>query len=232
MPAEFVIFDFDGTLFDTHQAISHSIKLTFDTLLPESTPLESEVQKLIGGGWGLQNVLRTLHPSPSSFNEDEWVSTYRRIYNDHGQKLVSPFAGAKELLENLSSRGIPIAIISNKGVAAVEAALENNSLENFIPRDLIIGDNTPGATRKPDPGSFANVLKPALSARGFPTDLDMSKVLVVGDTEADLKFASNIGGAKSIWCRFGYGDKEKCENLGPGFKIDELSEVEKIVNVL
>jgi phosphoglycolate phosphatase len=201
-------------------------------LLPESTPSESEVQKLIGGGWGLQPVLKALHPSPDSFNEGEWVSTYRRIYNDEGQKLVSPFVGAKDLLENLDARGIPIGIISNKGVAAVEAALKNNSLENIIPRELIIGDSTPGATRKPDPGSFVNVLKPGLLARGFPTELDISKVLVVGDTEADLKFASNIGGAKSVWCRFGYGDKEKCKELGPDFQIDGLGEVEGIINVL
>ncbi|GKU07097.1 unnamed protein product [Fusarium langsethiae] len=231
MPAQFVIFDFDGTLFDTHQAILHSIKLTFNTLLPESVPSESEIQKLIGAGKGLLDVLRTLHPSFDTLDEDEWVSTYRRIYNDDGQRLTSPFVGAKELLNNLIDRGIPIAIVSNKGVTAIEATLKSNSLENIIPRDLIIGDNTPGATRKPDPGSFVNVLKPALSARGFPTDLDVSKVLVVGDTEADLKFAFNID-AKSVWCRFGYGDQEKCEELGPDFKVAGLDEVEGIVNIL
>ncbi|KAL4732045.1 hypothetical protein ACLX1H_001050 [Fusarium chlamydosporum] len=196
MPAQFVIFDFDGTLFDTHQAISHSIKLTFDTLLPDSAPSEPEVQKLISSGWGLKDVLKALHPSPDSFNEDDWTSTYRRIYNDEGQKLVTSFPGAKDLLRKLNARDIPISVVSNKGVAAIEAALKNNDLENVIPKDLIIGDNTPGATRKPDPGSFVNVLKPALSARGILIELDMSKVLVVGDTEADLKFASNIGGAK------------------------------------
>ncbi|OBS25138.1 hypothetical protein FPOA_05673 [Fusarium poae] len=231
MPAQFVIFDFDGTLFDTHQAIFHSIKLTFDTLLPESAPSESDIQKLIGGGKGLLDVLRTLHPSFDSLDQDEWVSTYRRIYNEDGQRLTSPFAGAKELLKNLNKRDIPFALVSNKGVIAIEATLKSNSLENIIPKDLVIGDNTPGATRKPDPGSFVNVLKPALSARGFSLDLDVSKVLVVGDTEADLKFASNIG-AKSVWCRFGYGDKEKCEELGPDFTVDGLEEVEGIVNTL
>jgi phosphoglycolate phosphatase len=33
-----VIFDFDGTLFDTHESISQSIKLTFDALLPDQAP--------------------------------------------------------------------------------------------------------------------------------------------------------------------------------------------------
>ncbi|KAF5253839.1 hypothetical protein FANTH_1300 [Fusarium anthophilum] len=227
MPAQLVIFDFDGTLFDTHQAISHSIKLTFDLLLPASAPIESEVQKLIGSGLGLREVLQALHTSPDSFDEDEWTSTYRRFYNDEGQKLVSAFPGAKALLNRLHERKVPVSIVSNKGVAAVEAALKNNGIDT-IPGDLIVGDKTPGATRKPDPGSFEKVLLPALKARGFAT-LDASKTLVVGDTEADVKFAANIG-ANSVWCRFGYGERRACEKLEPHFTVDSLDEVAGIVD--
>ncbi|KAF5656752.1 phosphoglycolate phosphatase [Fusarium heterosporum] len=196
-PTEFVIFDFDGTLFNTDEAISHSIKLTFEVLLPASIPLESEVRKLIGSGRGLKDVLETLHPSPETFDQDQWTSTYRRIYSDEGQKLVSPFVGAKKLLESLHTRKVPVAVVSNKGVAAVETVLKNNGMGNIIPKDLIIGDNTPGAIRKPDPGSFTNVLAPAFKARGLSQDMDISKGLVIGDTEADLQFAHNIG-AKSV----------------------------------
>ncbi|KAJ4251486.1 hypothetical protein NW762_011471 [Fusarium torreyae] len=228
--AQFVIFDFDGTLFDTHRAISHSIKLTFDSLLPTSAPAEFEIQKLIGRGWGLKDVLNVLHPSPDSFDQDEWTSTYRRIYNDEGQSLVSPFDGAKKLLKTLYARNISIAIVSNKGVAAVETALKNNGMDGIIPKDFIIGDNTPWATRKPDPGSYFNVLVPALSARGFSKDIDVSKILVVGDTEADRQFAFNIGGARSVWCRYGYGDKATCEKLAPDFTINSLDEVEGLVD--
>ncbi|KAF5630319.1 phosphoglycolate phosphatase [Fusarium sp. NRRL 52700] len=227
MPAQLVIFDFDGTLFDTHQAISHSIKLTFDSLLPASVPAESEVQKLIGSGLGLREVLQALHTSPDSFDEGEWTSTYRRFYNDEGQKLVSAFPGAKELLKKLNERQVPVAIVSNKGVAAIDAALRNNDMD-IIPGDLIVGDNTPGATRKPDTGSFEKVLLPALKARGF-AHTDASRTLVVGDTEADVKFATNIG-AKSVWCRYGYGERSACEELQPHFTVDSLDEVAGIVD--
>ncbi|KAF5545678.1 phosphoglycolate phosphatase [Fusarium phyllophilum] len=227
MPAQLVIFDFDGTLFDTHQAISHSIKLTFDSLLPASAPVESEVQKLIGSGLGLREVLRALHTFPDSFDEGEWTSTYRRFYDDEGQKLVSAFPGAKELLNKLNEENVPVAIVSNKGVAAVETALKNNGIDT-IPEDLIVGDNTPGATRKPDTGSFDKVLLPALKARGCAR-IDASKTLVVGDTEADVKFAANIG-AKSVWCRYGYGEKRACEKLEPHFTVDSLDEVAGIVD--
>ncbi|CVL05426.1 phosphoglycolate phosphatase [Fusarium proliferatum] len=227
MPAQLVIFDFDGTLFDTHQAISHSIKLTFDSLLPASAPAESEVQKLIGSGLGLREVLRALHTTPGSFDEDEWTSTYRRFYNEEGQKLVSAFPGAKELLIKLNVNEVPVAIVSNKGVAAVETALENNGIDT-ITKDLIVGDNTPGATRKPDTGSFEKVLLPTLKACGL-APVDASRTLVVGDTEADVKFAANIG-AKSVWCRYGYGERSACEKLEPHFTVDSLDEVAGIVD--
>ncbi|KAJ3531912.1 hypothetical protein NM208_g371 [Fusarium decemcellulare] len=221
---QLVIFDFDGTLFDTHQAISHSIKLTFDSLLPTSAPPETEIQKLIGSGMGLQDVLRAVHPTPNSFDENEWTSAYRQIYAEDGQPLVTAFPGAQHLLS------IPTSIISNKGVAAVVKALENSGIKDIVPEQLIIGDKTPGATRKPDPGSYVDVLVPALKARGVG-NIDPSNILVVGDTEADVQFASNIG-AKSVWCRFGYGDRATCESLKPDFTIDYLPEVENLVDNL
>ncbi|KAJ5093470.1 phosphoglycolate phosphatase [Penicillium angulare] len=229
-PPKFVIFDFDGTLFDTHQAIAHSITLTFEKLLPSHSPSESEVQRLIGSGMGLKDVLNTVHPEPSTFNEEEWTSTYRDLYASHGQQLVGPFNGAQRLLHFLKSRDIPISIVSNKGVAAVLTALSNHDLADCIPQSLIIGDKTPGATRKPDPASFFNVLVPALREQGLVENIDASDVFVIGDTEADLQFAANIGGARSIWCRYGYGDRQSCEKLNPGATIDSLEEVERLVD--
>lgn len=228
-PPKFVILDFDGTLFDTHEAIAHSITKTFNVLLPTHPLQESEVQRLIGSGKGLHDVLTTLHPEPSTLEEDLWISTYRRIYADEGQQLVKPFAGAHELLKGLKTKNIPMAIITNKNVVAVTVALENHDLGDCIQQELIIGDRTPGATRKPDPGSYHNILIPNLKNLGFSQDFNVSDVVVVGDTPADLQFASNIGGARSVWCRFGYGDKTICENLKPYATVDSLGEVESLL---
>ncbi|KAI0133999.1 hypothetical protein BJ170DRAFT_705493 [Xylariales sp. AK1849] len=101
---------------------------------------------------------------------------------------------------------------TNKGVAAVVTALENHGRGGVVPNDLFVGDKAPGATRKPDPTSYVNVLLPAL------------KGAWVGDTTADIKFARNIG-AKSVWCRYGYGDKSLCEGLQPDFIVNSLNEV-------
>jgi phosphoglycolate phosphatase len=225
--ASLVIFDFDGTLFDTHGSIEHCIKLTFAALLPEQVPTKADVHRLISSGAGLHETFRTLHPDPVAFDtaEDQWIAYYRQTYATNGQPLIKAYPGAKDLLEHLKARNVTIAIISNKGVAAVATALENNGLAGYIPNYLIIGDKTPGATRKPHPGSFINVLVPALETRGIRVDL--AKVVVVGDTVSDIKFAANIGG-RACWCRYGYGDKDECTKLTPAFTVDSLADVVQI----
>ncbi|KAI1907577.1 hypothetical protein LOZ61_006050 [Ophidiomyces ophidiicola] len=227
--AKLVIFDFDGTLFDTHESIEHSIKLTFDTLLPAHVPPQSEIHRLISSGAGLSDTFRALHPAAETFaaTETQWIDKYRELYAVHGQLLIKAFPGAKTLLEELKGHHIPTAIVSNKGVAAVKTALERNGLEGYIPEDLIIGDKTPGALRKPDPSSFVNVLVPALKARGID-GVQASEVLVVGDTVADIQFAKNIDG-RVCWCRYGYGDREACEAMAPDFVVDSLNQVVSIV---
>ena len=223
-----VIFDFDGTLFDTHQSIEHSIKLTFDALLPAHAPPQSEIHRLISSGAGLADTFRALHPdAAATFTADEeekWIAKYRQLYATDGQLLIKAFPGAKETLDKLKDHNVPIAIVSNKGVAAVKTALERNGMKGYIPEDLIIGDKTPGAQRKPDPASFVNVLVPTLQAQYGLGNIDASSVLVVGDTVADIQFASNIGG-RACWCRYGYGDQDACRKLDPEFIADSLIEV-------
>jgi phosphoglycolate phosphatase-like HAD superfamily hydrolase len=56
------IFDFDGTLFDTHESISQTIKLTFEAVLPTQTPPEAEIYRLIASGAGLTDTFKA-HPA-------------------------------------------------------------------------------------------------------------------------------------------------------------------------
>lgn len=222
-----VIFDFDGTLFDTHASIAHSIKLTFDALAPGKTPPAEEIQRHISAGTGLSETFQALTDSAGvPFDEAQWTATYRSKYASEGQPLTKAFPGAGELLRKLQNAGIPVAIVSNKGAAAVVAALERNGLADLVPRELIVGDGTPGATRKPDTASYYDVLAPKLRdlhGAGFEA-AGKVKVLEVGDTVADIEFARRLGG-KSCWCSFGYGDAEACQRLKPDFTVDSLAEV-------
>ncbi|KAL2816511.1 HAD-like domain-containing protein [Aspergillus granulosus] len=225
-----LIFDFDGTLFNTHASIKETIKLTFATLLPTlPPPPDTEIEAQIASGVGLADTFRSLHPAASSPTSplppaefENWVAKYRELYAAHGQGLVAAYPGTHLLLETVQRRGIPVSIISNKGVEAVKTALANNGLEEFFREEFIIGDKTPGAKRKPDVGSFVDVLLPRLKENGV--EIERRDVVVVGDTVADIGFARNLG-CRVCWCRYGYGERDECEGLRPDWVVDGLEEV-------
>ncbi|KAI8308320.1 pyrophosphatase ppaX [Colletotrichum sp. SAR11_59] len=126
-----VIFDFDGALFDTHTSVEETIKLTFASFLPSTPPpAPADIRSLISSGAGLADTFRALHPSPAALDQDRWVAEYRRLYaQEHSQSFIRAFPGADQVLSILRRRKIPVAVISNKGVQAVRAALRNNGLD-------------------------------------------------------------------------------------------------------
>lgn len=76
--ASLVVFDFDGTLFDTQQSISHSIKLTFDALSPTQSPSESEVQRYISSGTGLSDT--AMQRRVQSWSPTLWLMPWSKSF--------------------------------------------------------------------------------------------------------------------------------------------------------
>lgn len=230
-----VIFDFDGTLFDTHQSIAHTLAITFSHLLPPCVPSPSEAATAasIAAGHSLPMTITQLYPESSSCPAldaellEKFLLEYRSLYKTHGNPLIKPFPHIHELLTELRARSIPCAIVSNKGIAAVRDVLATNQLSSLI--ELVVGDGEPAeCPRKPDPESWTAAVKPAFeqqtARRAGLGKLEGSNVLVVGDTETDIMYARNIG-AWSVWCSYGYGVREKCMNLRPDFVVRGLNDV-------
>ncbi|PYH38928.1 HAD family hydrolase [Aspergillus neoniger CBS 115656] len=229
MPYQLVIFDFDGTLFDTYDAIEHSIQLTFQRLLPSHPPpSSSDIRPLVSTGAPPGDTFRSLHPDPTTFDESLWIPTYRELYAIHGQSRTSPYPAARDVLQALHDRNQPMAIISNKAAVAVKAALEKTDLLQFFPDSLILGHGVAGVQRKPDPSSFTDVLWPNWKALGAPDAVEAERVLMVGDTLTDILYARNIG-AQVCWCRYGQGDVEECQRLQPDHTAETLEDVLNIV---
>ncbi|KAJ6110505.1 Major facilitator superfamily domain general substrate transporter [Penicillium sp. IBT 16267x] len=164
------------------------------------SPPQSEVHRLIASGAGLADTFRALHPSLIKLTpaiENEWIEKYRTFYAIHGQLLVKAFPGAKDLLIELNARKIAIAIVSNKGVAAVKPALKLNGLGGHVPEVLIVVNKTPGAKRKPDPTSFMDVVIPILREK-YGTDVNPMGGLAVGDTGSSVPLSDILGGSGRV----------------------------------
>lgn len=195
------IFDFDGTLFDTRGAITHSIRRTFEQL-GSPQPTADAISTTVAKGIGLDDTFSQLAPHLQTRKNElkDWVSTYRNIYKLESGQRVRPFGDARQLLSNLARSGLHIAVVSNKGVAAVNDALISHNLAVHI--SLVVGD-TPGIAKKPDPMCFERIIKPHFG------DEVANNVVMVGDTATDIRFARNIG-AHACWARYGYGNADEC----------------------
>ncbi|UOQ51416.1 HAD family hydrolase [Hymenobacter cellulosivorans] len=218
MPYSLFLFDYDGTLCDTRQAILHGFERTFEHYqVPQPAP--ETVYSMIGRGLVLGQMLHELRPELSAAELEEWVITYRRIYAREAEPLVTPFPGAYDLFAQLTARGVLIGVLSNKGAAVLEASLAQQGLLPFVA--LVIGDGTmpeKQLAKKPDPMVFHEVVLPRFPE--VPTD----RILMVGDTTADLQFARNSR-IDSCWVTFGFGDDDQCRALHPTHTVSHLLEI-------
>jgi phosphoglycolate phosphatase len=215
-----VIFDYDGTLFDTRDAIAHCLRRAFeecDRVLPGTERIAAAVTS----GLPLQDTLISidcaLRADYGALNEI--VIAYRKLYLDEGARLLRPFAGVADALGKLHAGGTRCAVVSNKGVAAVRRSLDENGLNGFI--DVIFGD-APGLPKKPDPAVLTEHILPRFR------QIKIQRILIVGDTEIDILFAKRSG-ACACWASYGYGDVIRCRGLKPDYEISGIGAVPALV---
>ena len=124
------------------------------------------------------------------------------------------FPSAVDVLTQLGNKGT-LVLLSNKGLDAVMDSLNKFSIFNAF--DLVLAEET-GAPRKPEAAVFETRIRPE-----FP-ELTPKRCLVVGDTQADIQFGTNIG-APTAFAAYGYGDKDKCMAMAPTHVLATFAEV-------
>ena len=207
-----IIMDFDGTLFDTRRAIASTLAETFAER-GLAAPDDAAIWATIRRGVTLEATFTALLPPAASDDLTECVLHYRRIYNSGaGIAASAPFPGARDAIARLAADPRPVVVVSNKGMTAVETTLSHFGMRAGI--DLVVAAEGPAPT-KPDPASFHMRIRPALGAAAS------RRPLVVGDTDADIRYARAIG-AGACWATYGYGDPERCEPLAPDHRLAAL----------
>ena len=214
------IFDFDGTLCASHQAIVHCMGLTFDHYghpRPDHDVLDTAIRKSIG----IAETFANLHQTGLSEMEAlEWRERYRTIYNSgEGLARSSLYDGACDMLKALKERDIPAIVLSNKGEQAVLHALAHFKLDPYF--EMVIAERD-GVILKPDPSTYHELIAPKYK------HITPDNILMIGDAPPDLLYARNIG-AKSCWARYGHGDHAICLSHEPDYVIDALPELSKIL---
>ena len=172
-----VIFDLDGTLLNTIDDLANATNHALKTL--GFPPHGLWVYPNMVGN-GVSKLIERALPAEarSEINISTALEHFKEYYNEHCCDATKPYPGIQELLEDLSARGISLAVTSNKYQEAVTKIIAHYFPDaNF---KAILG-NTEGMPRKPDP----SIVFKALTMCPTPK----AEVLYVGDSGVDMETA-------------------------------------------
>ena len=216
---EVVIFDYDGTLFDTRPAIVHCLRRSFEECGRRIPGVDSVADAVRSGGTLLDTLLqldRRLGRDRIALNE--LAVMYRKLYRSEGTALLRTFPGAAETLRQLGLNGAKCVVVSNKGIDAIQRSFDEAGVSPLI--DFVIGDQ-PEFPKKPDPAIVTDFVIPRYTA-------GRDKILVVGDTEIDILFARRAD-VSCCWASYGYGEPRRCRMLEPQYMISAISELPAVI---
>lgn len=188
-----LLFDLDGTLLDTlvdlHNAVNY-------TLAAFSLPLRTldETRRAVGDGVGML-IARSIPEGMEHPKFEEILSSFRAYYKDHSTVLTKPYDGITEALAELSKKGYPIGVVSNKFDSAVKELCHRYFPDTVT---VAIGESE-GVRRKPAPDS----LYAAAKALG----VSLADCLYIGDSETDILTAKNAG-IDCLSVLWGFRDRE------------------------
>jgi phosphoglycolate phosphatase len=138
-----LLFDFDGTLADSFAAIAAStnhVRASYG--LPAMS--EAAIRKYVGHG--LPQLLRELCPG---FPTDEAVQKYREHHPSVMLSNTRLFPNVADTLRLLQSRGISMAVCSNKSVQFTKVLVNQLGLGEILHE--VLGPEDAGGQPKPNP---------------------------------------------------------------------------------
>lgn len=231
------IIDFEGTLFDTRAAVLHAMTRTLQNVGNFDTQfiVKETIWHYVYGTDDIEEAFYRLLNQPGrppiapDIPLQVWVTAYNAIYTTEAYPMITPYPGAKELLETFRREKIPVVIFgSNKKQAMIRDVLKRNNMAEWLtggqlPMMIMADTAMRKVSAKPDPASYKAY---GLDFFAEYPGLSASHVLVVGDSEADILYAKEIG-ADACWVKYGYGNAVGCLALRPHLAVENLGELEK-----
>jgi phosphoglycolate phosphatase len=195
---DLIVFDWDGTLFDSTALIVRCIQ---DACRDLGTEVPSDAQAAYVIGLGLQDALQIAVPCLEPHRYPELGLRYRHHYLARQHEL-SLFAGTLELLQALKARHHWLAVATGKTRRGLDDALNTSQLKG-----LFDGSRTADETAsKPNPLMLLELM------REFGADPEAT--LMIGDTTHDLQLAANAG-TPSVAVSYGAHEREAFTEFAP-----------------
>ncbi len=207
-----VIFDLDGTLLNTIGDLAASCNTV---LTRHGLPTHSYAtyQTFVGNG-----VMRLVERAiPEERRSEEFVAAVRKDFVEYYQanieKHTQIYSGITELLNELESRNVEIAVASNKFQEGTYKLVRH-----FFPdiKFLTILGQRPNIPLKPDPYILNDIIS--------QTNYALDEVLYVGDSGIDMETAK-AANVESVGVTWGFRPRQELVDSGAKYIVDKAEDI-------
>lgn len=209
-----VIFDLDGTIVDTNEAILRSM---VETLEHETGRPWSHEELLPYWGLSLQRQVRLFHPE---IDLERAVPFYRERYQLNHDALLAEFPGVRIMLETLQAAGIKLGVVTSKKRDICRQTIEDIGYRGFFPV-VIAEEDTERLKPAPDPLILA-----LQRLRTSPNE-----AIYVGDNPDDI-IAAHAAGMNAVAVGWSLRTRESLMSCHPEALIDTPDRLPALLPVL
>lgn len=203
---QLAIFDLDGTLVNSIADLGGTANRLLEQRGLPTHPLDA-YYRFVGNG--VHKLCERCLPADTPADEVErFFAAFNEDYSRHCLDKTAPYAGIPEVLEQLRSAGVHIAVASNKTQPFVEKIVKHYFGENGFDQILGSSDSRP---KKPSPEIISVILENA--------GMTPEQAVMIGDSNVDIRTAKNAG-VHSIGCTWGFRGRDELAEAG----ADDLAE--------
>lgn len=207
-----IIFDLDGTLLDTLTDLAVSVNCVLIDAGYPVHPVDA-YRNFVGDGAAMLIERVLPQEERSAQNVQALLKRFLEIYSHSWRVNTRPYPGVPSMLDQLTSKGIPMAVLSNK---PHDLTLE--CVNTLLPRwrfGAILGERT-GIPRKPDPAG----------AHQISRDLGVAaaQFAFLGDSAVDMRTAA-AAGMFPVGALWGFQSEQQLREAGAKALIREPIEI-------
>ena len=209
---KYILFDFDGTLYDTVEGIERSAQYALEKL---GIKAELEELRCFAGPPLVDKFMEVFGFSYDTAFRARGL--FQERYIPTGVFESRPFPGMNGFLSRLRERGLILAVATSKPLGLAEELLERSGMRGYF--DAVFGSTLEGNNI-----SKAEVVRRVLSSLGASRE----EAVLVGDTKYDVAGAHEAG-LRCIGVRYGYAAPGELEEAGADAVAGDLVELEAML---
>jgi phosphoglycolate phosphatase len=214
----FAVFDLDGTLIDSRRDLADSANEMLNGY--GARPLEEQhIASMVGCG-APTLVKRVMTAAGVDAPLDGALARFLAAYDERLTQHTRPYEGVPALLDELRSRSMAMALLTNKPLEQSVRILDAFDLSKYF--RWVVGGDGPWP-RKPEPEGMRFLMREAAAGPG--------ETVLIGDSTVDLQ-TSRTAGVRICLARYGFGYAELAVSdlRGDEWLVDTPAEIAGVLH--